>query len=115
MTLDVSTAEIVERFWSGQTVAHIAHVYGCHRGTILYRLNQAGARTRTRARVNSRVMLSTYKPVLLGLLAQLEKALETVREEFAANADNAIRRRGYLSRINRLEEQVHALKALTTK
>lgn len=115
MTLEISTSEIAERFWAGQTIAHIARTYGCHRGTILYRLNQAGARSRTRARVNSRTMLITYKPVLVGLLTQLEKALATVRDEFVANADNPIRRKKYISRINRLEEQIEALRALTTK
>lgn len=115
MTLEFSTTELAERYHKGESMASLARSYQCSRGTILYRLNQAGARSRTRARVNSRVMLATYKPVLLTLLAQLEKALETVREEFIANVDNAIRRKGYLARINRLEEQIDALKALTTK
>lgn len=115
MTLEVSTAEIVECFYAGQTIAHIAKKYDCHRGTVLYRLNQAGARSRTRARVNARTMLQTFKPTLVVLLAQLEQALETVREEFIANAVNKIRRQKYIARINRLEEQIHALKTLTTK
>lgn len=115
MTLCLPMADIVERFHAGESVATLARYYGCHPNTLNYRLNQVGARTRKRARVNSRVMLATYKPVLVGLLEQLEKALQTVRDEFAANAGNPIRRKSYLSRIERLEQQVHVLQALTRR
>lgn len=113
MTLALSTAEIVERFKAGETMPALALRYGCHVETIRYRLNRAGACVRKR--VNARVMLATHKPVLLDLLAQLEKTLEAVRAQFGAEAGNRERRQKYLARIERLEGQILALRAVTNK
>lgn len=115
MTLGISTAEIAERFRRGESIAALASAYSCHPGTILYRLNTAGARSKTRAKTNVRTLLSTHKPVLLTLLVQLEKALVTVRAEFAIEGMERAAREKYLTRISRMEEQIEALKALTSK
>lgn len=113
MTLPIPTAEIAERFWKGETVAALSSAFHCHRNTILYRLNQAGARTRTEAKISAKVMLTTHGPVLAGLLAQLEKSLSVLRDEFAAEAGNRERRQKFLSRIERMEAQIFALRELT--
>lgn len=115
MTLDISTTEIAERFLRGESVAALASAYNCHPGTILYRLNTAGARSKNRAKMNARTLLATHKPVLLGLLVQLEKALVIVRAEFAIEGMERAAREKYLTRISRMEEQIEALKALTSK
>ena len=115
MTLAISTVELVEKFQAGESMSFLADQYRCSRGTILYRLNQAGARTRTRAKLNSRVLLKAHKPVLEGLLGQLEKTLDLVRVEFVAQVQSKEMRKKYLARIERLEEQIHTLRELTTK
>ena len=115
MTLAISTAEIAERFRQGASVPDLAEFYGCHPNTILYRLNSAGARSRTRARHNVRTLLATYKPTLLVLLGQVEKTLAAVRAEFAVEGTRRGAREKYLARIRRLEEQIEALRALTRK
>lgn len=113
MTLPISTAAVVERFYAGETVKTLARAFNCSRGTILYRLNQAGARTRTRARINARTMLTAHQPVLLGLLKQLERTLDAVRKDFALIDQIPEERRRYLERIARLEDQIQALRAIT--
>lgn len=114
MSLPISTAEITERFLNGESMSFLAKQYGCSRGTILYRLNQAGARTRTRAKLNARVLLTAHRPILLGLLGQLEKSLEAVRDQLASAGRDPTLRRKCLQRIERLDDQIHALQALTT-
>lgn len=114
MTLPISTAEVVERFYAGAQVETLAREFNCSRGTILYRLNRAGARTRVRARFNARVILTAHRPVLLGLLSQLERTLVVVRKDFALVDQVQDERRRYLERISRLEEQIQALRVLTT-
>lgn len=115
MTLRISTAEIAERFHMGESVPSLAKAFGCHPNTILYRLNTAGARSRTRASRNVKTLLATYKPTLLVLLGQLEKTLTAVRAEFAAEGAVRSNRKKYLDRIARLEAQIEALQALTSK
>lgn len=113
MTLPISTAELVERFHKGETVSYLADQYRCSRGTVLYRLNQAGARSRTRSKINARTMLTAHRPVLLGLLRQVERTLESVQAEFAEMGRDPVKRRKYLDRIARLQDQIHALEQLT--
>lgn len=114
MTLSISTAELVERFQKGESVSFLADQYQCSRGTVFYRLNQAGARTRTRSKLNARVMLTAHRPVLLGLLGQLEKTLDLARDRLVAAGSDVQSRRKYMQHIEKLEDQVHALQALTT-
>lgn len=113
MSLDISTAEIVERFHKGESMAFLAQQYSCSRGTILYRLNQAGARSRTRAKINARVMLTAHRPVLVGLLKQLERTLELVRDQLASAGRNPTLRRKCIGQIEKLQDQIHALEQLT--
>lgn len=113
MTLPISTAVVVERFYAGESVETLARAFNCHRNTILYRLNQAGARTRVRARTNARVMLTAHRPVLLGLLSQLERTIVAVRKDFALVDQIPEERRRYLDRIARLEDQIQALRTIT--
>lgn len=115
MTLAISTVELVEKFQAGESMSFLADQYRCSRGTILYRLNQAGARTRTRQKINARVLLLAHKPVLLGLLSQLEKSLEIVRADFVANAQDRAARKKFIARIDRLEEQIFAIQSLTSR
>lgn len=114
MTLAISTAELVERFSKGESVSYLADQYQCSRGTVFYRLNQAGARTRTRSKLNARVMLTAHRPVLLGLLGQLEKTLEIARDRLVEAGSDVQSRRKYMQHIEKLEDQVHALKAITS-
>ncbi len=115
MTLAVPSADLAQRYLGGETVTELAERYGCHRGTVLYRLKQSGVWGRKRARVNARKLLTTYKPTLLVLLAQVESALKAVRAEFAAEGVVRSNRKKYLDRIARLEAQIEALEALTNK
>jgi hypothetical protein len=117
MTLPISTAELVKRFQDGETMSYLASQYGCSEGTILYRLNQAGARSRTRAKLNARVLLKTHKPVLEKLLRQLRKTLTAVREEFVSKSVTLNRdgRKKYIDRIETLQDQIHALESLTRR
>lgn len=113
MTLPISTAELAERFHKGETVSYLAEQYRCSPGTILYRLNQSGARSRTRAKINARALLVAHKPVLLELLAQLKKSLRIVREQFVAKAHDRLERRKFADRIQQLEDQIFAIQSLT--
>lgn len=114
MTLPISTAELVERFYKGESVSYLADQYKCSRGTIFYRLNQAGARTRTRAKLNARVLLTAHRPVLVGLLGQLEKTIELARDQLVSAGRDPTLRSKCLQRIEKLEDQIHALQAITT-
>jgi hypothetical protein len=111
MTLPIDTAELVERFQGGASVSTLATAYRCSQRTVLYRLNQAGARRSPR--VNIRALLKTHGPVLSGLLVQLQRALTAVREEFASQVQTPAIRKKYMARIERLEEQIAALQSLT--
>lgn len=115
MTLPISTAELAERFHKGETVSYLAEQYLCSPGTILYRLNQSGARSRTRAKINARALLVAHRPVLLGLLAQLERSLEVVREQFAARSHDREQRKKFVAKIEKLEEQIFAIQSLTSR
>ena len=110
MTLDISTAELARCFTNGESLDSLARRFGCHRGTVWYRLTKAGVR---RAKPNSRVMLKSHRETLLELLAQLKSALDTVKIEFAKNASVREKREGYLRRIERLTTQIAALQDLT--
>jgi hypothetical protein len=113
MTLPINTAELVERFQAGASVSTLATAYSCSQRTVLYRLNQAGARRRPR--VNIRALLKTHGPVLGSLLVQLQRALIAVREEFASHAQTSAIRGKYMPRIERLEEQIASLQSLTDR
>lgn len=114
MTLPISTAELVERFYKGESISYLAGQYGCSKGTVLYRLNQAGARSRTRAKLNARVLLTAHRPILLGLLGQLEKSREAVRDQLVSAGRDPTLRRKCVQRIEKLDDQIHALQSLTT-
>lgn len=115
MTLEVSTADIAKRYLEGETMAHIAKTVPCHINTVRYRLSLAGCLTRKRARVNSRVLLETYREPLMDLLDQVEKAMEKLKFEFAEQAGNRERRTHYRRRIARLDGHIEALKAITRR